>query len=385
MDGIRLCRIFGFEIRIDYSWFVIFFLILWSFSYGVFPSRLPGLPTGTYLLMGGAGTVLFFASLLAHELSHSLVARAKGIPVEGITLFLFGGIARTRSESESPGDELLIAGVGPLMSAALGAAFYAAAWVVEGTGLSEPVGVVSQYLGFINLVLAAFNLLPGFPLDGGRLFRALAWKWTGDLTRATRWASTGGKALGYALMVLGFFQAFSGILLGGLWLVFIGWFLRGAAEMTFRQHVLREVLDGMRAGDVMTEGPETVPPELTLEELVDRHFLRRRYQAFPVVSGDRLVGLVTLQQVKHTPRGSWATARVADVMTSDLHELRVSPDESMADVLSRLGETGAGRVLVTRNGHLEGIISGSDVVAWARRANELGGLQARRRRGQENA
>ena len=371
-SGFRLGSILGFEIRIDYSWFVIFFLVLWSLSAGFFPQTLPDRSPTVYFAMGAAGTVLFFASLLAHELSHSVVARAKGIPVEGITLFIFGGMARTRLESENPTDEILIAGVGPVLSTVLGFLFLAVAWVGGDAGWPGPVVEVSSYLGWINLLLAAFNLLPGFPLDGGRLFRAVAWKVTSDVTRATRWATRGGAWLGYGLMGLGVLQTFAGAVLGGLWLVFIGWFLRGAAELSFQQHTLRRVLEGVRAEDVMSAEPHTVSAEMSVQELVDDHFLRRRYQSFPVLDGDRLVGLVTLDQVKDRSREEWPATPVREVMAERSEEIVVPPDEKMTEVLSRMQESGTRRVLVARDDELLGIISGSDVTGWVQRAQERG-------------
>jgi Zn-dependent protease/CBS domain-containing protein len=374
MNGFRLGSVLGFEIRLDYSWFVIFFLILWSLSAGLFPASLPGLSPVAYVVMGTVATILFFASLVAHELSHSVVARSKGIPVEGITLFIFGGMARTSVEAEQPGDELLIAGVGPLMSLALAALFYGIAVLATRMGWGAPTRAIAGYLSFINLLLAAFNLLPGFPLDGGRLFRALAWKYTGDLTKATRWASTGGRWLGYALIAFGFVEAFTGRVLGGLWLVFIGWFLRGAAEMTFRQHLLTRVLAGVTAREVMTPDPETVPRDLTVQQLVDEHFLQRRFQAFPVMEDGRVSGLVTLDQVKRLPRDRWAGMRVWQIMAPEEARIVVGPDEPMTAVVEKMRDSGTGRVLVVRGGRLLGIISGSDVTEWARRTHELGGI-----------
>lgn len=370
--GFRLGSILGFEIRIDYSWFIIFFLILWSLSAGFFPQVLPGRDTAVYVAMGIAGALLFFGSILAHELSHSIVARAKSIPVEGITLFLFGGIAHTRLEAEDPSDEIQIAGIGPLLSFVLGAVFWGIGWLGGRLGWPEPVNQVAVYLGFINVLLAVFNLLPGFPLDGGRLFRALVWRATGDVTKATRWATTGGKALGYGLMGLGLLQTFAGGALGGLWLVFIGWFLRGAAEMSMTQHLIRGALEGVRVAELMSRNPETVPPGLTLRELVDEHLLTRRYQSFPVVDGTRLVGLVTLDHVKDAPRDRWASTRVEDVMAKADERLVVPADEGMLEVLSRMQDSDTRRVLVTRGGELVGIVSASDISRWVQRARDLG-------------
>jgi len=293
--------------------------------------------------------------------------------VEGITLFIFGGMARTRMDAASPEDELAIAGVGPLMSLALGLLFLALGWICGRLGLGPAVATVAAYLGVINLALAGFNILPGFPLDGGRLFRALAWKHTGDVTRATRWASTGGRWLGYGLIATGLLEAFAGAVVGGIWLVFIGWFLRGAAEMSFRQHLLHLVLEGVTARQVMSEHPEVVDPSLSLQELVDDHFLRRRYQSFPVVLDGRLEGLVTLAQVKQVPRDRWHLTPVAVVMAPASEDILVAPWQPMTEVVAKLRPAGVGRVLVAEDHRLLGIISASDVAAWASRSQELSG------------
>ncbi|MBI4544817.1 MAG: site-2 protease family protein [Gemmatimonadetes bacterium] len=371
MGDFRLGSILGFEIRIDFSWFIIFFLILWTFTVGVFPASFPGLSRELYIGMGAAGTLLFFASLLAHELSHSLVARSKGIPVEGITLFIFGGMSRTRLEAESPGDEFLIAVVGPVSSLLIAAAFLALWWAGGHWDWSPALTGVAQYLAFLNFMLAVFNLLPGFPLDGGRLFRAAVWKVTGDVTRATRLASAGGKWLAYLLVGFGIWQVVQRNVVGGLWLIFIGWFLRNAAILSYEQHLVRGVLERVRAREAMTRDPETVPPELTLQQLVDDFFLRRRYQAFPVAQDGRPVGLITLHQVKDVPREEWPLRTVSQTMTPLQAGILVRPEDTMSRVLETMERSGVRRVLVTRDGRLEGIISASDVAAWLKRVREL--------------
>ena len=373
MRDFRLGSILGFEIRIDISWFIIFFLILWTFTFAVFPVNFPGLSMMAYIAMGVIGTLLFFASLLAHEISHSLVARAKDIPVEGITLFIFGGMSRTRMEAETAGDEFQIAGVGPLTSLVLGGLFWAVAWVSFRAGGSMAIIGVAQYLALLNVLLAVFNLLPGFPLDGGRIFRAAVWKYSGDYTKATRWASNAGKGLAYLLIGFGLFSAFSGNIVGGLWLVFIGWFLRNAAVASYQQHLLQQVLTEVRAEDAMTRDPETVRPELTLQELVDEHFMRRRFDAFPVARNGQPLGLITLEQVREVPREEWPTRTVGDAMSPAEDGVTVRPDERMSDVLQKMEGAGHGRVLVTRDGHLEGIITTADVMGWVKRARELEG------------
>lgn len=372
MQSFRLGSIFGFEIRIDLSWFIIFFLILWSLSAGVFPQQFPQFSTVTHIVMGVVGTLLFFASLLAHELSHSLVARTKGIPVQGITLFIFGGISRTRMEAESPGDEFQIAGIGPLVSLILAALFGLLWRAGNAAGWSEAVTGVAAYLASINLLLAIFNLLPGFPLDGGRLFRSIIWKVTGDLQKATRIASWGGRFLGYLLIGFGIFRLFSANILGGLWLILIGWFLNNAAEASYQEQFLRMGLEGVQAREAMTENPETVSPDLTLKELVDDYFLHRRYQAFPVTSNNHPVGIITLNQVKQVSEDQRSQVTVEDTMTPIAESVSVRPDENMADVVKKMQDSEARRVLVVRNHQLEGIITAHDITGWLRRARDLG-------------
>lgn len=371
MSGFRLGSIFGFEIRIDYSWFIIFFLILWTLGMGVFPAMYPGQPIATYLLMGAAGTIFFFLSIIAHELAHSLVARTKGIPVTGITLFVFGGMAHTRMEFEEPGDEFQIAAVGPLSSVLIAGLFYAIAWAGRQLDWSVAIVGVAAYLAVINLALAIFNILPGFPLDGGRLFRALIWWRTGDLRKATRYASNAGKILGYLLMGFGLLNMFAGNLVGGIWMVLIGWFIRTAAETSYAQLLLRRSLEGVRAADTMTPDPYSVPPDISVESFVDEHVFRGRHNAYPVVEDGRPLGIINLERVKQVPRDEWPTRAVSEVMIPATDGAVVPPDENMVTVLEKLGEGGGGRVLVVRDGTLIGIITSRDVARWLERVRML--------------
>jgi Zn-dependent protease/CBS domain-containing protein len=372
MRGFRLGRVFGFEIRIDSSWFILFALILWTFSSIVFPQQAPGREPLLYFGMGLAGTLLFFVSLLLHEIAHSLVARAKDIPVDGITLFLFGGMAHTRKEAETPGDEFLIAGAGPVMSVAIALVLGGLWYLGAGAGMDPVILAVLQYIAILNVVLAVFNLLPGFPLDGGRLFRAIVWKATGDVHRATRVASMGGRLLAYLLMGLGLLSAFGGNVLGGLWMVFIGWFLRNAAISSYQQHMLLSVLSGVRAGQAMTPDPDTVPADATVRELADEYFMRRRYSSYPVVDAGRVTGMVTLHAVREVPREEWDLRTARDIMIPATGDVVVRPDDRMLDVMDRLRESQARRVLVMRDGQLLGIITPSDIAFWLERARQQG-------------
>ncbi|MCF4967298.1 site-2 protease family protein [Nostoc sp. CMAA1605] len=374
MQGFRLGSIFGFEIRIDLSWLLIFFLVLWTLSAGLFPANYPGLDNITYLGMGIVATLLFFASLLAHEISHSFVARSKGIPVEGITLFIFGGVSRTRVDASTPGDEFQIAIIGPVTSLILAALFALLWYIGHIAGWSVVVNGVTSYLASINLALAIFNMLPGFPLDGGRVFRSLLWKYTNNLKKATQIASTGGKWLGYLLIALGLLQMFGGAVIGGLWLILIGWFLYTAAEASYEEILLRTSLQGVRAREIMTPYPETVDANLTLQELVDKYFLSRRYQSFPVMADSQPIGMITLNQVRDIPRDEWTHRTVQETMIPTEQGLSANPEEPMPQILQKMQESGVRRVLVTQDGLLAGIITANDIANWLQRRREFGSV-----------
>jgi Zn-dependent protease/CBS domain-containing protein len=367
--GIALGRVFGFKIDLDYSWFVIFFLILGTFTGVVFPFSAPGLGRDVYLLMGAIGAFLFFASLLLHELAHAFVARWKGIEVEGITLFIFGGMARTRSEASRPIDELQVAGVGPLASFFLSILFYSVAFVAVRSGWPPPIFAVAEHMGFLNLALAVFNLLPGFPLDGGRLLRAVIWSITRDLRRATHIATSAGRVLGWLVIAGGVWLLLAGgQLVSGLWFIFIGWFLAQAASASYQQLLLRHVLAGRVARDAMTHFPETVLPDVTLDELVENYLMKRPYNSFPVTDDGIVIGMVTLSQVKRVPAAEWPTLRVADVMTPLVDTLIVSPQSPMTEVIERMSENETRRVIVAQEWELRGIITGGDIANWLDRA-----------------
>jgi Zn-dependent protease len=374
MKGFRIGSIGGFEIRIDLSWLLIFFLILWTLTANIFPANNPELSGGVYLLMGIVGTILFFVSLLLHELSHSVVARSKGIPVEGITLFIFGGVSRTRMDAETPGDEFQIAVVGPLMSLALAALFGLIWYLGETAGWSGAITGVTAYLSWINTALAVFNLLPGFPLDGGRLFRSVIWKITGNIKKATRIASIGGRVLGFFLIFWGFWQLFSPLpnFIGGLWLILIGWFLNTAAEASYQDLVVRSMLQGTQVREVMTLDPETIPADLTLQMLMEQYFFNRNYQSFPVIESGRPIGMVTLNQVKQVPRDQWESQAVKDIMTPTGQGITVQPDEDMSNVLEKMQATQSRRLLVVDDGNLKGILSVTDLANWLQRKREFG-------------
>ncbi len=367
MGGFRLGRIFGLEIRIDASWLIIFFLVLWSFTAGVFPQRYPGLSSLNYAAMGWVGTILFFVSILLHEMAHSVVARARGIPVEGITLFVFGGIAHAGREFDNAFDEFVIAAAGPVSSFLIAGAFSGVAALGASLGWSVAITGVASYLGLLNLVLAVFNLLPGFPLDGGRLLRAAVWKYTGDMTRATRIAATGGKGLGYFLMALGFGQLLAGALVSGMWMVFIGWFVRLTAGSSYSQQLLRDRLAPLRAEDAVGGWVQTTTPETTLREFATEFWLRGERPSYPVIRDDRAVGVMSFQLLRKVPVDRWPVKTVAETMIR-LDESAVIPaDTPMLEVLEGIQKPGVQHLVVVRDAQVLGILSPADVTRWLQR------------------
>jgi len=367
----RVARIAGIEVRIDSSWAVIALLITYS-MYLRLSVLYPELSGGGAVALAILSAVLFFGSVLVHEFAHALVSQARGIRVQDITLFLFGGATRARVESRGPGDEFLIALVGPLTSGLLAGLF----WIVAGLGsdvLSRPLTGTLGYLAWTNLLLAAFNLVPGFPLDGGRLLRSAIWKATGSLPRATRIASLAGQAVGWLLVAAGVASLLAGDLAGGIWFAFIGWFLVQAARSSYQELQLQQLLRGVEAEDVMAADLLRIPPELSLQDAVDDYFMRYDHSAFPVEEQGRTIGLLTLRGIRRVPREQWPTHRVRDHMVPLGDQVVVAPDARMDGVLGKLQDGEAGRVLVAQDDEVVGIITPSDLTRWLRRWRTLEG------------
>jgi Zn-dependent protease/CBS domain-containing protein len=367
----RVGRIAGIEVRVDSSWVVIALLITYS-MYLQTSDLYPELSGGGAVGLGIGATVLFFGSVLVHELAHALVSEARGIRVQDITLFLFGGATRARVDTRGPGDEFLIALVGPLTSGLLAGLF----GVLAGLGgdvLSRPVAGTLGYLAWTNLVLAGFNLVPGFPLDGGRLLRAALWRATGSLARATRVASVAGQAVGWLLVAGGVASLLAGDLAGGIWFAFIGWFLVQAARSSYQELQLEQMLHAVEAEEVMAGDLVRIPPELSLQEAVDDYFMRYNHGAFPVEEQGRTVGLLTLRGVRGVPREQWPTRRVREHMVPLGDQVLVAPDARMDDVLDKLQDGQANRVLVVTDGEVVGIITPTDLTRWLRRSRILEG------------
>ena len=362
-QGFSLARIAGIDIRLDYSWFIILALLIWSLSAGYFPAYLPGESGWTYLAAGTLAALLFFASLLAHELAHSLVAMRAGIRISSITLFVFGGMARLSEDVADPKTEIRVAIAGPIASFLLAAGFWLLRGFSAGAGFA-PGAAIFGYLAWINVVLAAFNLFPGFPLDGGRVLRAVLWWRTGDVVRATKWASDMGKGFAAALMILGVFEFALGNFLGGLWLLFIGMFLQNMAAQGYLQILLRRSLEGVRVEEVMIREPVTVPPQASLEEVAEEYFLHHGFRGFPVADDGRVLGVISIQQVIRVPREERSRRRAVDAMVPLGERMVIEPGVPLLDAVPRMNEAEAGRLIVIRNGTMEGMITKTGLVRF---------------------
>ncbi|MGQ5574306.1 site-2 protease family protein [Streptomyces sp. ECR3.8] len=362
-----LGRIAGVRVGVHWSVLFIFGLIAFGLSQGRLPETYPGSAWAVYWAAGLVTAVIFFASLLAHELAHALVARRNGVEVDDIVLWLLGGAARLRSEASSPGAELRIAGIGPLVSLLLGGLFALATWLLDLASVSRVVVEMAAWLAGINVLLAVFNALPAAPLDGGRLLRAFLWWRTGDRLRATAGATAAGRVFGWLLVGLGMVAFLRTGSFGGLWLALIGWFLITAATAEGRQAQLRGELAGVPVRDAMTPEPLTVPAATTVADFLTGARYRYRHSAFPVTEDEAPVGLVTLDSARKVPRDEAHAVSVRDVMVPLSQTTVVEPDSPLADLLPRMEPGAEHRVLVVDQGRLAGIVSLSDVsrtVAW---------------------
>ena len=381
-SGFRVGKVLGIEIRVDWSWLLILLLVIWNLG-----TTFAGIHRdwGTALTWGTAvvAALLFFGSVLAHELAHSLVARARGIPVRAITLFLFGGVSDIEREPASPGAEFLMAIVGPLTSLLLGGLLVLLAGAAVGPvrdAIADPTQAAARlsplltlmvWLGSVNVTVGLFNLIPGFPLDGGRVLRSILWAATGNLRRATRWAAGAGQAIAWLMIVGGVAMAFGariplfGTGFGaGLWLTFIGWFLNSASVRSYQQVVVADVLEGVPVSHMMRRDPPTCEPTCTIARLVHEHILGTDDQSFPVLDDDRLIGIVTLEDVRRIAREAWDTTTVRDVMTPAERLVMATPDEQASQALEELTSADVRQLPVVHDGELVGLLRRSDVIKW---------------------
>jgi Zn-dependent protease/predicted transcriptional regulator len=359
---IKLFKLLGFEVRIDLSWIIIAALVTWSLAAGLFPYLYPDLTRETYWLMGVVGALGLFVSIVAHEFCHSLVARRFGMPMKGITLFIFGGVAEMGDEPPTARAEFMMAIVGPLSSMAIGAVFYLIYRFGESAGWNTPVNGVIYYIAYINGILAVFNLLPAFPLDGGRVLRSILWGLKDNLRWATRISSAIGAAFGIGLIVLGVFQFISGNVIGGVWMFLIGLFLKSAAQMSYQQLLVRKALEGESVRRFMNTHPVTVQDSTTIEELVEDYIYKYHYKMFPVMSGDHLVGCITTRQVKEIPRQAWSRETIREVASPCSAENTISPQTDAIKALAMMNQGGISRLLVVENGHLVGLVTLKDLL-----------------------
>lgn len=359
---IKLFKILGFTINIDISWFFLLLLVTWSLASGFFPNSYRGLSTLTYWIMGVAAAFGLFASIVLHELSHSFIARKFGIPMRGITLFLFGGVAEAADEPPSPKAELRMSVAGPITSIVLGSIFFGLSVLARQGEAPVYIFGVLRYLAFINGLLAAFNLIPAFPLDGGRVLRSFIWKRRKNLKSATKITSTIGSAFSFVLIAFGVFNLFLANFVGGMWWFIIGLFLHNAARMSYRQVLIRSFLKGERVSRFMKTDPIVVPHTTSIRELVDDYIYRYHYKMFSVVDGVKLIGCVTMKQLSSIPREEWGKHTVSELALRCSGENAVKPDADAAKVLALMNRTGKSRLMVVEDNRLIGVITLKDML-----------------------
>jgi Zn-dependent protease len=389
-SGFGIGKIFGINIHVDWSWVFIFLLVTWNLAGAIFPSLHPDWGLGLNIAVGIAASLLFFLSILLHELAHSLVAKARGLPVRRITLFFFGGVSNIEREPLSPGTEFLMAIVGPLTSILLGIGFI---WLgrqnipAVTTALNDPMQLLRGldplsttllWLGPINILIGVFNLIPGFPLDGGRILRSILWASMDNFRRATRWATALGQGIGWLMILAGIAMVFGANLpvLGtgvtnGLWLAFIGWFLINAASQSYQQVVVEDMLEGVPITRLMREPAPAVSPDLLVSDLVYEHVMQGDERAFPVVEGDRLLGVVYVENLRSVNRSAWDTTTVRQVMVPEKELEVVTPREDAMDAFQKLASKEMRQIPVVQNGKLVGMLRRRDILRWLQLRSEM--------------
>jgi Zn-dependent protease len=374
MRKFKLFSLFGFDISIDLSWFLILGLVIWSLASGLFPSLYPDLSVTTYWVMGTVAALLLFLSVLVHELSHSLMARKHGLEIGGIRLFIFGGVSEMTEEPEDPKAEFRIAIVGPITSVIIAGIFYLLT-LLPVEQWSTPTAAILSYLAILNLALAIFNIVPGFPLDGGRVLRAILWGKFENIKKATDIASKVGKVIAFLLIAFGAMTAFAGNIVGGIWYIFIGMFLNMAAESGVRQVVMRQALQGVKVSEVMSRDVVTVSPDLDAQSLVDEYIMKYRFDMFPVVDETgELVGLVELDDVKDVSQDQWSETNVEKIMDPVEEDSVLHPDDEAVDCLNsmiRTREQGRMPVIDDEN-ELVGVVTRKDIMNLLKIKTDLG-------------
>jgi len=359
--AIPIGKVAGIPIYLDYSWFVIFFLLVWTIGFSLMPSAYPGLSQFDYLLIGVVTALLFFGSLLLHELAHSIVAKRNGMTIRRITLFLLGGVSDLEEEPKDASVELRMAAAGPLTSLALSVVFFLI-WLVSAiAGLSGIIQAPIFYLSLVNLLMALFNFIPAFPMDGGRVLRAILWRRNGNIVRSTEVASRIGEVFAMVIMAFGIFSIFFIDFISGVWALLIGWFISSSSSASLQQTIAKEDLRGVKASDLMTRNVDVVPPEMTLAGLSDE-CTRTKHTGFPVVSNGKIIGCVTMGDLRRFSKDRWATTRVDQAMTTSDKLAIVSQVDPATDVMTMMQRRNVGRVFVIEGGALTGIITRSDML-----------------------
>jgi Zn-dependent protease/predicted transcriptional regulator len=373
-SGIPIGKVFGISLKLHYSWFFIFALVTWALAGSYFPSTYPAWSLATRIAAGIITSFLFFGSVLAHELMHSIVSQRQGIPVQSITLFIFGGVSQITEEPKQPRDEFRMAIAGPLTSLVIGGILFGIYFTWRGTDtpLVQFITAIAYWLGYINLVLGVFNLIPGFPLDGGRVFRSLLWWRNGNLRRATRISSNIGRVVGFIFIFGGVWLIFTGNWVNGIWLALIGWFLESAAVGSYRQLLLQDMLRGHVASEVMSRDCVLISPETTIDHLVHGHILTSGRRCFPVASDGHVLGLITLHNIKMIPRDSWNIKTVREVMTPLADIKWVRPNDELSSVLRILTEDDINQVPVIQDNNIIGMIGRNNLLSFVDVRSGLG-------------
>lgn len=355
-------QLFGFDIKVDASWIFLAVLVVWSLAVGWFPQQHPDLAPFTYWAMGIIGAIGLFASIILHELGHSIVARHYGIPIRDITLFIFGGVASMEDEPPSAKSEFFMAIAGPLVSMVLCVIFLG----LHVLPIFDPIPAleVLGWLGIVNGMLALFNLIPAFPLDGGRVFRALLWAYKNNLRWATRIAATFGALFGFFLIFLGILEILGGAIISGVWSLMLGLFMRTASQMSYRQVLFRNALEGERVRRFMKTDPVSVPRYISIQDLVEEYIYKYHYKMYPVVEHDRLIGCVSVSDVRHVPREDWPNTPVGEILTACSANNSISPDDDAMQALMSMNRTGNSRMLVLEGDRLVGIIALKDLLKF---------------------
>jgi Zn-dependent protease/predicted transcriptional regulator len=370
--SVKLGRIMGIPVRIHYTMWFVFILIAWSLAYGYMPSQYPGLGVATYWAIGIASAAILFGSVLIHELSHSYVSKKNGLPIGRITLFFFGGVSEMTQEPQDPGLEVRMAAAGPLMSFLI-AAVLGGLWYIGGIA-KAPVAITATlgYGALINTALGVFNLLPAFPLDGGRVFRGTLWKRSKNLIGATKTATRVSEGISLLMMLGGFVSIIFGNFVNGIWIIFLGWFIRSGAETSLRQTLVGETLSGVTVEDIMTRDVLAAPSNITVQQLVSEYFLVHPHDGYPVVEGGRVLGIVTMHCVRSVPKDRRETATVRDAMIPCEQAVTVKPTASALDALNTMARQNVGRVLVLDGTRLLGIVTRGDLMRTIQTRQELG-------------